>query len=298
MIYDIIIIGAGMAGLTAAIYACRAKKKVLVLEKTIPGGQIINSSSIANWPGNFKISGAELMNRVYEQAIALGADIAYEEVININQDNGNFVVITEDQKYSTGAVILAIGASSKKLGLPNEAKMTGHGVSYCATCDGAFYKDKNVAVIGGGNTALYDALYLANIAKKIYLIHRRNEFKGDEILVDKLREKDNVEFILEHTLEEILGDDKVTGIKLSPSDRTLEVDGIFVAIGERPMSDNFSNLIELDAKGYIAAGEDCGTSCPGIFVAGDCRTKNIRQLVTAAADGAIAASAAVKYLNK
>lgn len=298
MIYDIIIIGAGMAGLTAAIYACRAKKKVLVLEKTIPGGQIINSSSIANWPGSFKISGAELMSHVCEQALALGADIAYEEVTNINQDGRNFVVVAGDQKYSTGAIILAIGASSKKMGLPNEIKMTGRGVSYCATCDGAFYKDKNVAVIGGGNTALYDALYLANIAKKVYLIHRRSEFKGDKILVDKLREKDNVEFILEHTLAEILGDDKVTGIQLSPSSRTLEVDGIFIAIGERPMSDNFSSLVELDPKGYIVAGEDCETSCPGIFVAGDCRTKNIRQLVTAAADGAIAASAAVKYLNK
>lgn len=286
-----------MAGLTAAIYACRAKKKVLVLEKTIPGGQIINSSSIANWPGSFKISGAELMNRVYEQAIALGADVAYEEATNINQDGGNFVVVAGDQKYSTGAIILSIGASSKKLGLPNEAKMTGRGVSYCATCDGAFYKDKNVAVIGGGNTALYDALYLANIAKKVYLVHRRAEFRGDKVLVDQLKEKSNVKFVLGYEPVKILGDKKVTGLELTP-DKKLDIDGIFVAIGEEPATGKFAELVNLNEHGYIVAGEDCETSHPGIFVAGDCRTKSIRQLVTAAADGAIAASAAVKYLNK
>lgn len=296
--YDIVIIGAGMAGLTAAIYAVRAKKSVLVLEKTVQGGQIINTFSIANWPGDYKVSGVDLIHKVYDQAVTLGAEIEYGEVSEITpRSEGGFIVKTEDETYTAGSVILAVGAASKKLGLASEERLTGRGVSYCATCDGAFYKDKKVAVIGGGNTALYDALYLANIAKEVYLVHRRNEFRGDKVLVEKLKGKDNVKFVLECQPKEILGDRKVTGLKLT-SGKTLDVDGIFVAIGEKPMTENLSDLVELDDGGYIVAGEDCATSCPGVFVAGDCRTKTVRQLVTAAADGAIAATTAVKYLDK
>lgn len=295
--YDVVIIGAGIAGLTAAIYAKRARKKVLVLEKTVQGGQIINTFSIGNWPGDAKVSGVDLINRVYEQALNLGAEIEYGEVLEVARDGDEFTVTTEDQTYSAGTIIIATGATSKKLGLEDEERLTGRGVSYCATCDGAFYKDKNVAVIGGGNTALYDALYLANIAKKVYLVHRRAEFRGDKVLVDQLKEKSNVEFVLGYEPVKILGDKKVTGLELTP-DKKLDIDGIFVAIGEEPATGKFAELVNLDEHGYIVAGEDCETSHPGIFVAGDCRTKSIRQLVTAAADGAIAASAAVKYLNK
>lgn len=296
--YDIVIIGAGMAGLTAAIYAVRAKKSVLVLEKTVQGGQIINTFNIANWPGDYKVSGVDLIHKVYDQAVTLGAEIEYGEVSEITpRSEGGFIVKTEDETYTAGSIILAVGAASKKLGLASEERLTGRGVSYCATCDGAFYKDKKVAVIGGGNTALYDALYLANIAKEVYLVHRRIEFRGDKILVEKLKGKDNVKFVLERQPKEILGDQKVTGLELT-SGEILDVDGIFVAIGEKPMTENLSDLVELDDGGYIVAGEDCATSCPGVFVAGDCRTKTVRQLVTAAADGAIAATMAVKYLDK
>lgn len=303
--YDVVIVGAGIAGLTAAIYAKRAGKSVLVLEGRTYGGQIINTFQIENWPGDFGVSGVDLMQKIYKQATELGAEVEFEEVTAIEKTANEFVVKTEDEEYVAGAVILAVGAEDKKLGLASEEKFTGRGVSYCATCDGAFYKDKKVAVIGGGNTALYDALYLADIASKVYLVHRRNEFRGDEVLVERLSGKSNVEFVLGYVPEEILGDKKVTGIKLMPSDKVtgikdgtkMGVDGVFVAVGKSPMTEKFAELVELDAGGYIKAAENCVTSCPGVFVAGDCRTKNIRQLVTAAADGAVAADAAVHYLR-
>lgn len=304
--YDVVIVGAGIAGLTAAIYAKRAGKSVLVLEGKTYGGQIINTFQIENWPGDFGVSGVDLMQKIYKQATELGAEVEFEEVVAIEKTANGFVVKTEDEEYAAGAVILAVGSEDKKLGLDSEEKFAGRGVSYCATCDGAFYKDKKVAVIGGGNTALYDALYLADIASKVYLVHRRNEFRGDEVLVERLRGKNNVEFVLGYVPEEILGDKKVTGIKLMPSGKVadikdgtkMDVDGVFVAVGKLPMTEKFAELVELDAGGYIKAAENCVTSCPGVFVAGDCRTKDIRQLVTAAADGAVAADAAVNYLSK
>lgn len=304
--YDIVIVGAGIAGLTAAIYGRRAGKSVLVLEGKTYGGQIINTFQIENWPGDFGVSGVDLMQKIYKQATELGAEVEFEEVTAIEKTATGFVVKTEDEEYAAGAVILAVGSEDKKLGLDSEEKFAGRGVSYCATCDGAFYKDKKVAVIGGGNTALYDALYLADIASKVYLVHRRNEFRGDEMLVERLRGKNNVEFVLGYVPEEILGDKKVTGIKLMPSGKVMDVkdemgmdvDGVFVAVGKSPMTEKFAELVELDAGGYIKAAENCVTSCPGVFVAGDCRTKDIRQLVTAAADGAVAADAAVNYLSK
>ena len=304
--YDVVIVGAGIAGLTAAIYATRAGKSVLVLEGKIYGGQIINTFQIENWPGDYGVSGVDLMQKIYKQATELGAEVEYEEVVAIEKTETEFLVKTEDEEYAAGVVILAVGSEDKKLGLDSEEKFAGRGVSYCATCDGAFYKDKKVAVIGGGNTALYDALYLADIASKVYLVHRRNEFRGDEVLVEKLKRKENVEFVLGYVPEQILGDGKVTGVKLVPSgkvdsatsERTLDVDGIFVAIGKKPATEKYAELVKLDENGYIVASEDCRTSCDGVYVAGDCRTKDIRQLVTAAADGAVAADAAVNYLSK
>lgn len=295
--YDVVIVGAGIAGLTAAIYARRANKKVLVLEGKVYGGQIINTFNIENWPGDFKVSGVDLMQKIYKQAIDLGAEIEFDEMSNIEKCDEGFIVKSEDEKYEAKSVILAVGTEEKRLGLPREKELTGRGVSYCATCDGALYKDKNVVVIGGGNTALYDALYLSDVVKKIYLVHRRNEFRGDDVLVKKLQKKDNVEFLLEKQPAEIIGEEKVSGLKLNDG-QILDIDGIFVAIGQEPMTKKIEELVELDERGYIKAGEDCKTSCPGIFVAGDCRAKVVRQLVTAAADGAVAAGAAVDFLNR
>lgn len=304
--YDVIIIGAGIAGLTAAIYVRRSNKTVLVLEGQACGGQIINTLQIENWPGDYGVSGVDLMQKIYKQATELGAGVEFEEVEVVEKVGEDFVIKTEDGEYKAGAVILAVGAEDKKLGIEREVELTGRGVSYCATCDGAFYKGKNVAVIGGGNTALYDAVYLADIADKVYVVHRRDEFRGDAVLVEKLKRKENVEFVLGYVPEQILGDGKVAGVKLVPSgrvdsvtgERTLDVDGIFVAIGKKPATDKFAELVKLDENGYIVASEDCRTSCDGVYVAGDCRTKDIRQLVTAAADGAVAADAAVNYLSK
>lgn len=304
--YDVVIIGAGIAGLTAAIYVRRSNKTVLALEGQAYGGQIINTLQIENWPGDYGVSGVDLMQKIYKQATELGAEVEFEEVEMVEKVGEDFVIKTEDGEYKAGAVILAVGAEDKKLGIERETELTGRGVSYCATCDGAFYKGKNVAVIGGGNTALYDAVYLADIADKVYVVHRRDEFRGDAVLVEKLKRKENVEFVLGYVPEQILGDGKVAGVKLVPSgkvdsatsERTLDVDGIFVAIGKKPATEKFAELVKLDENGYIVAGEDCRTSCDGVYVAGDCRTKDIRQLVTAAADGAVAADAAVNYLSK
>lgn len=299
MHYDVVIVGAGMAGLTAAIYARRAEKTVLVLEGKVPGGQIINTFTIENWPGDMGVSGVDLMQKVQKQAMELGAEVEMEEVLSVVKDGDGFKVTTEDDEYLAGAVILAVGAEDRKLGLMSEERLTGRGVSYCATCDGAFYKNRTVAVIGGGNTALYDALYLAEMAEKVYLVHRRSEFRGDVALVKRLEKYENVEFVLGYVPEEIMGEQKVTGIKLKPSglveevkdERIIELDGVFVAVGKIPMTGKFAKLVELNDGGYIVAGEDCKTSCQGVYAAGDCRTKTVRQLVTAAADGAAAVNA-------
>lgn len=306
MKYDVIIVGAGIAGLTAAIYAKRAEKKVLVLEGKVPGGQIINTLKIGNWPGDNGVSGVELMQKIQKQAEDFGTEIEMERVEEIEKLDNGFRVVTEDDEYEASVVILAVGADDKKLGLPHEEELVGRGISYCATCDGAFYKDKKVAVIGGGNTALYDALYLADIASKVYLVHRRGELRGDAFLADRLRDKKNVEFVLGYVPEELKGEKKLSELKLRASGlvdevkegRTLEVDGIFVAVGKEPQTKRFGELVKLDAGGYVVASENCETSCPGIFVAGDCRTKTVRQLVTAAADGAVAAAEAIEFLSE
>ncbi|MBQ6461436.1 thioredoxin-disulfide reductase [Candidatus Saccharibacteria bacterium] len=299
-VYDVIIVGAGIAGMTAAIYARRANKSTLVLESKTYGGQIINTFNIANWPGEPGISGVDLSQNIYKQVEDLGAEVEFSEVITVKDNGETKEIETDDGMYVGRSLIIAVGSVDREMGVPREQEMTGRGVSYCATCDGAFYKDKDVVIVGGGNTAFYDALYLADVAKKVYLVHRRDSFRADAALVEKVRAKKNVEFVLEVRPVEILGEKKVEGLVVEKKDgkkQNLVVDGVFVAVGRVPATKIFSDLIDLDNKGYVVAGEDCRTSCAGVFVAGDCRTKDVRQLVTAASDGAIAANEAVRYLG-
>ena len=297
---DIIIIGAGTAGLSAAIYALRAGKSVLLMEQLTYGGQIINTPEVENYPGIKSISGFDFAQGLYEQAEALGAELKYEQVTGI-EDGEVKKVKTSSGEYECKAIILATGAKNRPLGLDKETEFIGSGISYCATCDGAFFKGRVVAVNGGGNTALEDALFLSNYCKKVYLIHRRDEFRGEAKQVDKLKEKENIEFVLNATITEILGEDELSGVrvhdKLSGEDKDIELDGLFIAIGQMPENAAFAPLIELDKGGYIVAGEDCRTNVAGIFAAGDCRTKTVRQLTTAAADGAVAALAACAYAD-
>lgn len=292
--YDIIIIGAGPAGMTAAIYGKRAGKSVLVLEAKSYGGQIINTPDIENYPAAAHISGFDFATKLYEQAKELGAEFRFERATGI-KDGEVKTVITAKNSYEAKTVIIATGSENRKLGADNESELVGRGVSYCATCDGAFFRKKTVAVVGGGNTALEDALYLADIAEKVYLIHRRDGFRGDEATAEKLRARDNVEFILNSRVTKLTAEKKLKSIEITNNDGNvteLEVSGLFVAVGRVPENTEFANVIDLDEAGYAIAGEDCRTKTPGIYVAGDNRTKQLRQLVTAAADGAAAATAA------
>lgn len=298
--YDIIIIGAGPAGLTSAIYARRAAKSVLILEAKSYGGQIINTLDIENYPAEAHISGFDFATKLYNQAKDLGTEIVFEKVIDINDKDNIKEAITTKNTYQGKTIIIATGSENRKLGLSNEDELVGKGISYCATCDGAFYKDKTVAVVGGGNTALEDALYLSNIVKKCYLIHRRDEFRGEESTVNLLKEKNNIEFIYNSNITKLNALEKLDSIEVTNKDgsiTTIEVDGLFIAVGRIPENENFAKIIEVDENGYIKASEDCHTNIPGIFVAGDNRVKEVRQLVTATSDGAIAATAAVKYIN-
>jgi len=298
--YDIIIVGAGPAGLTAAIYARRASKQVLVLEAKNYGGQIINTLDIENYPVEAHISGFDFATKLYEQAKGLGAEILFEKVTDIHDGNTEKEVVTEKNRYTAKAVILATGSENRKLGVANEDELVGRGISYCATCDGAFYRKKKVAVVGGGNTALEDALYLSDIADTVYLIHRRDSFRGEDSTVNLLKGKDNVEFVYNSTVTQLVAGDKLEKVEVTDkagTTRSLEVDGLFVAVGRIPENQNFAKLIDLDPAGYIIAGEDCNTNVAGIFVAGDNRIKDVRQLVTATSDGAVAATAAVKYIS-
>lgn len=298
--YDIIIIGAGPAGMTAAIYGKRALKSVLILEAITYGGQIINTLDIENYPVEAHISGFDFATKLYNQVIDLGAEIKYEKVTEIIDKNEYKEVMTSKNTYQAKTIIIATGADNRKLGLENESDLIGKGISYCATCDGNFFKKKDVAVVGGGNTALEDALYLSSIANKVYLIHRRNQFRGDQSVIEKLKEQDNVEFVYNSNVTKLIADESLTSIEVTNKDgstKNIPVKGLFIAIGKVPENENFKNLINVDEAGYIIADESCHTNIPGIFVAGDTRNKELRQLVTATADGAIAATEAVKYLN-
>ncbi|MDE6851129.1 MAG: FAD-dependent oxidoreductase [Lachnospiraceae bacterium] len=387
--YDVIVIGAGPAGLSAAIYAQRSGKRVLVLEGKSYGGQIINTSKIENYPGIQEISGFGFATDLYQQAKAMGAEIRYEKCLKIEKvkiadgkitsgkgdedrlpageesigeveaaeeervidkekstreielaekgisseeaeaaeeellaqeieqpeektqqtagnpdttEQGEFIVSCKSKQYTAQSIILAVGAVNRKLDLKNEEKLTGKGVSYCATCDGAFYKGKNVAVVGGGNTALEDAIFLSNYCSNVYLIHRRDTFRGEKKWELLLRERQNVHFYLEQTVSELVGEQRLQGLTLrhvvTGKETSLEVDGVFIAVGQKPATSDFAPLLETDQGGYVKAGEDCQTSIPGIYVAGDCRAKQVRQLTTAVADGSVAALAACAYIEQ
>ncbi|MBE7048877.1 MAG: FAD-dependent oxidoreductase [Ruminococcaceae bacterium] len=299
--YDIIVIGGGPAGLTAALYARRAGKSVLVLEKNTFGGQIAWSPKVENYPGFSSISGLELSDKLTEQVLSHGAELELEEVVSAQKKDNLFSVATDFGNTITAkALITAVGAAPKKLGLPNEEQLIGAGISFCAVCDGEFFRDKIVAVNGGGNTALQEALYLADLCKKVYLIHRRNQFRGDESLVVALKNRSNVELVLSATISALMGEQRLTAItvtKTEGQEKNLSVDGLFVAIGHAPENGPFADLITLDESGYADSDENCHTKTEGLFVAGDCRKKSLRQLSTAIADGASAALAACHYID-
>lgn len=298
--YDIIIIGAGTAGLTAAIYGVRAGKSVLLLEEKVYGGQIITTPEVENYPGIRQISGYEFAENLYRQAISLGAELKYEKAVRIMEEGSGKKVMTGRGEYTGRSVILATGTKNRHLGVEREDELTGAGVSYCATCDGAFFRGKDVAVAGGGNTALEDAGFLSGYCKTVYLIHRRDRFRGEDRLIQALRKKENVRYILDSQVIRLNGEKRLESIIVrntkTEEERKIQVSGLFIAIGQVPDNRSFAEWVELDESGYIRASEDCLTKTEGIFTAGDCRTKTVRQLATAAADGAAAALAACAYL--
>lgn len=298
---DITIIGAGTAGLTAAIYALRSGKSVLIIESTAYGGQIINTPEIDNYPGLLHVSGYEFATKLYEQAVFFGAEIVYETAVSIEDNAGKKTVVTsKGNRYESSAVIIATGAKHRPLGLENEQSFIGKGVSYCAACDGMFFKKKDAAVVGGGNTAVSDALFLSQYCNKVYFIHRRHELRADAAETEKLKQKENVEFILESNVTKLIGDKRLSAIEVTNkndnSKGEIEVRGLFIAIGQMPDNNAFSNIVKLDEQGYICADESCETGVSGIYTAGDCRTKQIRQLTTAASDGTIAALTACNWI--
>lgn len=299
--YDIVVVGAGTAGLSAAIYITRAGSSVLVLEATAYGGQIINTPEIENYPAIKHISGFEFATQLYEQAKSLGAEIKYEKVTGIDADSNIKKVFTNKGEYECKAIILATGAKNRPLGLEGEKELVGAGISYCATCDGAFFRNRVVAVAGGGNTAIEDAIFLSNYCEKVYVVHRRDEFRAEEANVAALKQRDNVEFVLNANITKLIGEGELKAIevedKFSNEKRVIEIAGLFVAIGQMPENQAFENYVNLDKSGYIVALEDCHTNAKGVFTAGDCRTKTVRQLATAAADGAVAGLAACEYIR-
>ena len=295
--YDIIVVGAGPAGLTAAIYARRANKKVLVFEGKSYGGQIVNAHLVENYPGIRSISGFDLATDMYDQAVALGAEFKFEIVKKITKDKQ---VMTDNGTYQAKAIILATGAENRRLNLPEEVDYIGRGVSYCATCDGNFYKGKDVAIVGGGNTALEDALYLANICNKVYLIHRRDSFRGEDKYVEQISLNNNIELILNSNVVDLNGSERIDSIVVQDNDgnsRTIEISGLFIAVGQQPKNELFADVIELDEKGYIKAHDEVYTTCEGIYVAGDTRAKELKQLTTAVSDGSLAATIAIKEMK-
>ncbi len=295
--YDVIVVGAGPAGLTSALYLRRANKSVLVLEAKSYGGQIINASNIENYPGIESISGFDYATNLYNQVKKLGTEIKYETVLRVEDDK---TVVTNKDSYQAKAVIIATGSEKRKLNIPKEEEFVGKGISYCATCDGNFYKDKVVAVTGGGNTALEDAIYLSDLASKVYLIHRRDEFRAEHTYVESARNKDNIELILNSNIIEINGNDSISSITVKDNmgnTKVLDLDGLFIAVGQEPKNEIFKNVVDLDDKGYIITHDDVHTKTPGIYAAGDTRVKDLRQLTTAVGDGSNAAMAAIKEMK-
>ncbi len=300
--YDILVVGAGTAGLSAGIYGVRQNKSVLILEANTFGGQIINTPDIENYPGIAHTSGFDFAMGLYQQAIDLGVEYRQARVASIEDAGDHKIAVLEDgDRIASRTIILATGAKNRPLGLAHEKEWIGRGISYCATCDGMFYRKKIVAVNGGGNTALEDAEFLSNIVEKVYVIHRRDQFRGEPVRVEKLWARENVEFVLNANITALLGQDRLEALevtdKITGEKRIIKVNGLFVAIGQAPENMIFSNVVGLDKGGYIVAGEDCRTNVDGIFAAGDTRTKTVRQLTTAASDGAVAALAAVAYIH-
>ena len=298
MIYDIIVIGGGPAGLTAAVYARRANKTVLVMEKGTFGGQITSSPKVENIPGFVSVSGNEFGEALMGQAMELGAEVECLEALSVT-DGEIKTVTTDDGDYQARAIIVATGTKHRLLGLEREEDFIGNGISFCAVCDGAFYADKTVAVIGGGNSALQEAILLSKTCKQVFVVQNLDYFTGEEKLIEELKATENIVPITGATVAELLGDDELSGIKIKRGDaiEELKIDGMFTAIGLIPQNEIFASLIKLNDYGYVDSGEDCLTSAEGIFVAGDCRSKRIRQVATAAADGAVAALAACDYLK-
>ena len=301
--YDIVVVGSGPAGLTAAIYALRAGKRVLVLEKAAFGGQITHSPKIENYPGSKQISGNELADQMIDQVLSLGADVNLEEVLDVrlSDDGAIKTVITEDGEYRCRSVILATGVKHRLLGVPGEQELIGNGVSFCAVCDGAFYQGQHVAVIGGGNSALQEAILLSEGCSHVTVVQNLPYFTGEAKLVEVLRAKENVTVILGHTVKEMLSKDgELSGIRIADAEGVqteISCDGVFVAIGLIPANAPFATVAALNDWGYFDADERCTTGTPGIFVAGDCRSKQIRQITTAVADGAMAVHMAEEYLS-
>lgn len=297
---DIIIIGGGPAGLTAAIYAGRSGKSVLLFEGKSFGGQISKSHKVENYPGFTDISGFEFSMNLKKQAELFGAQIVSQKVKSVEEKNGFFSVVA-DVAYEAKAVIFALGAEPKKSGLHNEEELVGRGLSYCATCDGNFFRGRDVAVVGGGKTALQDVLYLSEICKTVYVIHRRDTFRAEKNLVTKAKARENVKFILNSTLFSAEASPIIKSITvenaLTKEKTDVSVNGLFLAIGQTPLTAEFSDILPVDSFGYVVAGEDC-TVKDGIYVCGDCRKKDIRQLTTATADGTVAATKAIEYLDR
>lgn len=296
--YDIIVVGGGPAGLTAALYACRANKKVLVIEKSTFGGQITFSPKVENIPGFSELSGNEFAEKLIDQVINQGAEFEMSEVQSIR--DGEFkTVITDGGEFTAKAVIIATGAKHRLLGLENENKLIGNGISFCAVCDGAFFRNKTVGVVGGGNSALQEAVLLSELASKVYIIQNLPYLTGEKMLQKQLSEKNNVEIILSSVVSEYIGKDELMGIKISQEGvlREISLDGLFLAVGLVPQNEKFANVMVLDDRGYADSDESCIASTKGIFVAGDCRKKRIRQVATAASDGAVAALAACDYID-
>ncbi|MCI9198445.1 MAG: thioredoxin-disulfide reductase [Lachnospiraceae bacterium] len=300
--YDLVILGSGPAGITAGIYAMRARLDTLLLEKGyVTGGQMLNTFEVDNYPGMPQVTGSEMSAAFERHVRQLGLPIRQGEATKIIPDGKGFCIETEEDTYHASAVIIATGTRHRLLNVPGEKELSGMGVSYCATCDGAFYKGKTVAVVGGGDAAVEDGIFLARICKKVYLIHRRDELRAAKILQERLLGLENVEVLWNHEVKEIAGDEHVTDVEVYDNQKNsrsrLAVDGIFIAVGVQPNSQALEQIAATDRAGYFIAGEDCKTSTPGIFAVGDIRTKTLRQIVTAAADGANAVTSVLEYVE-
>ncbi len=297
--FDILVVGGGIAGMTAALYGARYGFSVAVVEESVVGGQIVNTPDVENYPGIKTIGGAELSFTLLEQVTALGVGVVYGAILEYDIKGEQKTLKLSDKTVYGKTLIIANGLKRRELGCKGEQELKGRGVGYCATCDGAFYRNKVTAIVGGGNTALDDALFLSNICEKVYVIHRRDEFRGNQITVDKMLKKENIEIVYSSTVKEIVGENKVEKLVLNTKngEREITLDGVFIAVGQVSSNDPFKGLIDMDESGFFTADETTVTNIEGVFVAGDTRAKELRQLITAAADGAVAASQCAKYLG-